>query len=146
MHVLVEDTARNNLAAWTEPAVTAGTARGAVMSPFTQPRLKSNNYKQSASDTAQRIQDFGGEVWFDAATHALQMPNVGDFRSYQGWDLWAGNYNDLGTNADQLDHIKKVFAIQDSLGAKHLAPTILLQTSQSANSQRALEMGELAVA
>lgn len=145
MHVLVEDTARNNLASWTEPVVTAGTARGAVLSPFTQPRLK-NNYKQSANDTAQRIQDFGGEVWFDAATHALQMPNVGDFRYYQGWDLWAGSYNDLGTNADQLDHIKRVFAIQDSLGGKRLAPTILLKTPQSADSQRALEMAEVAVA
>lgn len=144
MHLLVEDTARNNLASWTERVVGAETAKGAVLSPFTTPRLNTG-YKQSAQQTADRLRDCDAEVWFDPATHALQMPNVGDFRYYQDWDLWArGATNVLETEGDQRDHIRRVFAIQDELDAPHLAPTILLHSPQSTTSQRALEMAEIA--
>lgn len=145
MHLLVEDTARNNLVSWTKRAVEAGTARGAVLSPFASPRLN-NGFKQSARQTADRLRDCEAEFWFDPATHALQMPNVGDFRYYQDWDLWApGATNVLESKGDQRDHIRRVFSIQDDLEAPHLAPTVLLHSPQSTTSQRALEMAEIAV-
>lgn len=145
MHLLVEDTARNNLVAWTQRAVEAGAARGAVLSPFTSPRLN-NGFKQSARQTADRLRDCGAEFWFDPATHGLQMPNVGDFRHYRDWDLWAPERtNVLESKGDQRDHIRRVFSIQDDLEAPHLAPTVLLHSPQSTTSQRALEMAEVAV-
>lgn len=144
MHILVEDTARNNLCSWTQRAVEGGTAKGAILSPFASPRLN-NGYKQSAQETAERIRDCGGEFWFDPSTHALQMPNVGDYRYYVDWDLWGqGAQNVLTSKGDQRDHVSRVFAIQDELGAPHLAPTVLLHSPQSTTSQRALEMAEIA--
>lgn len=143
MPLLVEDTARNNLAAWTERAVAAGSARGAVLSPFTTPRV-GTNYKQSGARTAERLSNANAEVWFDAATHALQMPNVGDFRYYDDWGLWSATRGVLGTEGDQRDHIRRVFEVQDALDAPHLGPTILLHSPQSITSQRVLRMAELA--
>lgn len=144
MHLLVEDTARNNLVSWTERAVQAGTAKGAILSPFSSPRLN-NGYKQSAQQTSDRIREYEGEFWFDPATHALQMPNVGDFRYYQDWNLWGNNArNVLGSKGDQRDHVRRVFDIQDALGAPHLGPTVLLHSPQSTTSQRALELAEVA--
>jgi hypothetical protein len=143
MSLLVEDTARNNLASWTIRAVEAGHARGGVISPFTTPRL-GTTYKQSGDKTAERLRDANADVWFDAATHALQMPNVGDFRYYDDWPLWPGAKGMLETDGDQRDHIERVFAIQDGLQAPHLGPTILLHSPQSNTSQRALRMAEIA--
>lgn len=143
MSLLVEDTARNNLASWTVRAVAAGHARGAVISPFTTPRL-GTTYKQSGDKTAERLREGNADVWFDAATHALQMPNAGDFRYYDDWDLWPGVKGMLETEGDQRDHVQRVFAIQDALHAPHLGPTILLHSPQSNTSQRALRIAEIA--
>lgn len=144
MAVLVEDTARNCLAAWTERAVAAGTARGAVLSPFATPFHKTT-YKQSGLQTAERLASANAEVWFDASTHSLQMPNVGDFRYYDEWNLWSGTRGVLQTDGDMRDHVQRVFAIQDALGARHLAPTILLHSPQSTTSQQALRLAQIAV-
>ena len=144
MPLLVEDTARNNLASWTIRAVESGSAQGGVLSPFTTPRV-GTTYKQSGVETAERLRDASADVWFDAATHALQMPNAGDFRYYDDWGLWSASRGVLNTEGDQRDHIQRVFAVQDALQARHLGPTILLHSPQSNTSQRALRMAEIAV-
>lgn len=143
MSLIIEDTARNNLAAWTSEAVNAGHVVGAVLSPFSTPH-NSTNYKRSARDTAQRLRDEGAEVWFDPETHALQMPAVGDFRYYDDWPLWSAARGQLATAPDMRDHVKRVFEAQDVLGTPHLAPTILLHSPQSATSQRALQLAQAA--
>lgn len=143
MPLLVEDTARNNLIAWTERAATANSVEGAILSPFTTPKL-GTTYKPSGATAADRLRDANVAPWFDAATHALQMPNVGDFRYYKDWDLWSGTRGALGNDANQREHIRRVFSTQDALEAPHLAPTILLHGPQSSSSQRALRMAELA--
>jgi len=145
MSLLIEDTARNTLAAWTLEAINQGCARGAVLSPFSSPRY-ATGYKQSARDTVKRLQDGGAsEVWLDPETHALQMPPVGDFRYYDDWPLWAGARGTLNTTADMRGHVERVFAEQDALGLRHLAPTILLHSPQSAMSTRALNLSEQAM-
>lgn len=144
MTLLIEDTARNNLAAWTLEAVGGGLARGAVLSPFSTPRY-STNYKQSARETVRRLRDGGAEVWLDPETHALQMPAVGDFRYYDDWPLWGGQRGDLSSEANIRGHINAVFEEQDRLGVPHLAPTILLHSPQSTTSQRALRLAQIAV-
>jgi hypothetical protein len=143
MPILVQDTARNCLAAWTDRAIGDGSVGGAILSPFTTPHLKTS-YKQSAAQTADRIRAAGGAVWFDAETHSLQMPNAGDFRYYDDWPLWASGRNQLATDGDRREHVRRVFAAQESLGAPHLAPTILLHAAQSNTSQEALRLAEIA--
>lgn len=144
MTIIIEDTARNNLVTWTLEAVDRGLADGAVITPFTTPRLHAG-YKQSARQTADRLRDGPATAWFDPMTHALQMPNVGDLRYYADWDLWGGMTGALLTDADRQDHVRRVFAIQDELAVPHLAPTILLHSAQSQTSQRALQLAEVAV-
>lgn len=144
MNILIQDTARNNLATWTERAVRGDIAQGAVLSPFASP-VAGNGYKLDASIVAARVKASGGEVWFDPTTHALQMPQVGDFRYYDQWDLWGTRRGVLDTELAQRDHIRRVFHVQESLSAAYLAPTVLLHSAQSLSSQRALEMSKLAV-
>ena len=143
MSLLIEDTARNNLPSWTEEALTAGWAVGAVIAPFTSPR--NGGWKAPARDVVQRMQDAGAEVYFDPETHALQMPTVGDFRYYDEWELWASQRGALDDEADFREHVRRVFATQDDLGVPHLAPTMLLHSPQSATSQRALGLAQAAV-
>lgn len=144
MALLIEDTARNNLASWTIDAVARGFAEGAVLSPFSSP-VQSNGYKQSLTDTVARLRDGDADVWIDPETHALRMPGAGDFRYYDEWDLWSGSRDQLTTPQQMQDHVERVFALQDRLGAPHLAPTILLHSPQSATSQDALRLAEIAV-
>jgi hypothetical protein len=142
MTLLIEDTARNNLASWTIRAAQRGTVTGAVISPFTTP--VASGPKQSAQQTVQRLQNEDVEVWLDPETHALQMPSVGDFRYYDAWQLWSGQRGALTTPAEMRDHVERVFAHQDQLGVPHLAPTILGHSPQSQESQAALELAQTA--
>lgn len=145
MSIFIQDSVRNNLAAWAENAVRAGEALGAVLSPFASP-VNGTGYKPDVSVVADRVKAAGGEIWFDPTTHALQMPQVGDFRYYDQWDLWAPNSRGLlADEAQQRDHIRRVFQVQDSLSAPYLAPTVLLHSAQSQTSQRAIQMSTLAM-
>lgn len=143
MTLLIEDTARNNLASWTAEAVGAGLATGAVISPFSTPRYA--GYKQSARKTVERLVADGAEVWLDPVTQALQMPAVGDFRYYDDWPLWTGPRGRLDTESDMQGHVDRVFSEQSALGAAHLAPTVLLHSPQSKTSEQALELARVAI-
>jgi hypothetical protein len=140
--LVIEDTARNTLVAWTIRAAQRGTVTGAVISPFTTPVARGP--KPSAQQTVQRLQNEEVEVWLDPETHALQMPSVGDFRYYDAWPLWGGRRGALSTAAEMQDHVERVFAQQDQLGVPHLAPTILGHSPQSQESQAALELAQIA--
>jgi hypothetical protein len=147
MALLIEDSARNTLAGWTEAAVKAGAAQGVVLSPFSSPRYKmATGYKPATRETVTRLQKAGAEVWFSPETHALQMPSVGDFRFYDDWPLWSGTRGQLQTESDMRGHVRDVFALQDALGVPHLAPTLLLHSPQSTTSKLALQLAEVAVA
>jgi hypothetical protein len=140
--LVIEDTARNTLVAWTIRAAERGTATGAVISPFTTP--VADGPKPSAHEAVQRLQNEAVEVWLDPETHALQMPSVGDFRYYDDWPLWGGHRGALSTAAEMRDHVERVFTQQDQLGVPHLAPTILGHSPQSQESQAALELAQIA--
>lgn len=144
MSILVEDSPRN-LATWIVDALSLSDARGTVITPWATPWVKLEHQKRKAEDTADMVRDVGGEVWFDPLTHALQMSNVGDFRWYDQYSLWAGARGDLSTAAAREDHIRRVYAVQDALGAPHLAPTVLLHHGESTTSQNALDLAEEAI-
>jgi hypothetical protein len=91
------------------------------------------------------LRDVAAEVWFDPSTHALQMAGVGDFRYYDEYQLWRGPRGDLSTPALRDDHLRLVFAVQDRLGSRHLAPTVLLHHGESDTSQQALDLAQAAV-
>lgn len=141
MTVLVEDTPRNNLAAWTCEAIGDGLVEGAVLSPFSSPWI-GNTYKPSAQRIVAQLLDAGAEVWLDPASHALQMPGVGDFRYYDGWDLWGADRGDLSTPALRRDHALRVLSIQRDLGVGRLAPTVLLHAASGSSADAAFSLAE----
>lgn len=143
MNVLIQDTARNTLPGWTVRGINQGNAVGAVVSPFTSP-VNGNGYKIDITKVVSRIHNAGGQFWFDPTTHALQMPQAGDFRFYDQWNLWSHGRNRLDVGSDQLDHVQRVFDIQTELGTPLLAPTILLHSAQSQTSLKAIELSRIA--
>lgn len=143
MPLLIEDSPRN-LLAWISEAIAEGLAEGAVVTPFASP-WESRNHRRGARDMANDLNAIDADVWFDATTHALQMAGVGDFRYYNDYDLWPGTAGDLSTNTAREGHVDRVFRTQDTLGATHLAPTILLHHGESDTSSTALALSSAAV-
>jgi hypothetical protein len=148
MSVLIEDSPRSFQAGWIAEAVQDGISTGAVLSPFATPWSSPGGpgRKPGVRARTRELQTNGVEVWFDPTSHALQMGGVGDFRYYDGYDLWGGPRGDLTTQAFRQEHVRKVFGIQDALGVQHLAPTILLHTGLSGTSANALELAREAIA
>lgn len=146
MTVLIEDSPRN-LLTWIQDAADQGLTRGAVLTPFATPwsNRPGSGGRRGAREVADGLRNKGAELWFDATTHVLQMAGVGDFRYYDEYDLWGGLRGDLSTSAAREDHVRLVFAVQDSLGAPHLAPTILLHHGESGTSQQALDLARVAI-
>jgi hypothetical protein len=144
--VLVEDSPRN-LLAWIQHAIDRDVARGAVLTPFATPCVNRPGAggRRGVHEVAQGLRDSQGEIWFDAETHALQMAGVGDWRYYDEYDLWPGSRGDLSTPEARAGHVRLVFAMQDRVGAPHLAPTILLHHGESGTSQQALDLAAAAV-
>src|SRR5262245_27464558 len=114
MSVLIEDRPRN-LLAWIVEAIQQGLAAGAVITPFATPPSK-RPQRRTAQAMVTRLREMHADAWFDPTTHALQMPNVCDFRYYSDYDLWGGSVGDLWTPAHRQDHVRRVFAVQDVLG------------------------------
>jgi hypothetical protein len=144
MSVLIEDSPRN-LCKWIVTAINQKSARGAVVTPFATPWV-GKKHRRGARSMAEMVRDAGGEVWFDATTHALQAPAAGDFRYYNEYDLWGGTLGQLDTRPARVDHVARVFAIQDELNVPHLGPTVLLHYGETATSQRALDLSKEALA
>lgn len=146
MTVLVEDSPRN-LLAWIQDAAGRGLTRGGVITPFATPwsNRPGPGGRRGAREVADALHQSSAEVWFDPSTHALQMAGVGDFRYYDEYDLWGGPRGDLSTPAFREEHLRLVFALQDRLGAQHLAPTILLHHGESDTSQHTLNLAQAAI-
>jgi len=143
MTVLIEDSPRN-LLAWVQEAISSGAATGAVINPFASPALH-KSHRRSAGEMADTLLNTGATVFFDPTTHALQLPRIGDFRYYDEYDLWGGQRGDLDAIANQREHVRLVFDVQDQLQVPHLAPTVLLHTPLGPGGVRSLNLAEAAV-
>lgn len=143
MSILIEDSPRN-LLAWITEAISTDIASGAVITPFASPWID-KKHRRGARQMADGIRYCGGEVWFDAETHAFQMAGVGDLRYYEEYSLWSGTVGDVSTPDSRREHLRRVFEVQDTLGARHLAPTILLHHGESDTSLRALDFAREAI-
>lgn len=147
MTTFIEDSPRAFQAKWIAEAVMAGHAQGAVLTPWATPwhHRGGPGKKPGIRERAQELANDAVPLWFDATTHALQMGGVGDFRYYDEFDLWSGPRGDLSTPANRDEHVRKVFDVQDTLGAPHLGPTVLLHTGLSQTSVVALDLARDAV-
>jgi len=147
MTTYIEDSPRTNLAGWIIEAHAAGTALGAIVTPWASPyvHVAGPGPKPGINERVAKFTQAGMPYWFDPMTHALQMPGVGDWQYYRQYSLWGGPTGDLTSDALRRDHVQRVFQVQDEIAARHLAPTPLLQSGLSNLSTLALETSRVAL-
>lgn len=141
MALYLHDGSIGGQATWTEAALTAGVADGAVMSPFFTPQVSRPRYP-SGEDYADRIRGAHGEVIFDATTHAVTLPGVDNWANYRTWSLWGGPRGDLSTPTLVQEHVARVFDHQTALGAPHLTPTLTLDNPIGPSADSAVDLAE----
>lgn len=147
MTTFIEDSPRPFQAGWIAEAQRAGTASGAVITPWASP-LGHRGGSGNKPGIANRVDEFraaGVSYWFDATTHALQMPGVGDFRYYADYNLWGGPVGDLTQDAYRREHARRVFKQQADVSAPYLAPAPLLPSGLNNVSTLALETAKVAL-
>ncbi|MBW9120786.1 hypothetical protein JNB63_11840 [Microbacterium trichothecenolyticum] len=147
MTTFIEDSPRSFQAGWITRAHQTGTASGAVMTPWATPYVHRGGpgLKPGVGPRVQELRDAGVSVWFDATTHALQMPGVGDFRYYAEYNLWGGPVGDLTQDAYRREHVRRVFKHQTELGTPLVAPAPLLPSGLNNVSTLALETARVAL-
>ncbi len=137
--VLIHDGRRVGHRKWCVEAVDSGSADGVILNPFSTPRVAEPRHP-SASDLALEVQSVNGEVVFDAMTHALFLPGTNRRDFYDAWELWGRAGCMLERPAQQLAHVERVFNRQGQFGAPHLTPTLQLQSPQSSDGHRVLDI------
>jgi len=141
--VLIHDGRRVGHRKWTVDAVADHLADGAILSPFATPRVAEPRHP-SGSEMAAAVRGVGGEVIFDAMTHARFLPGANKFDFYEAWELWGSKLPDLSTRPARLDHVERVFERQGRLGVPPLAPTLQLASTMDVNARVALEIARVA--
>ncbi|WP_152030868.1 hypothetical protein [Agromyces aureus] len=147
MTTFIEDSPRPFQVGWITEAAVTGDATATVITPWASPyahRGGSGN-KPGLVARSSELQNAGIPVWLDPVTHALQMTGVGDFRYYSDFNLWGGPMGDHTHEAYRVEHVRRVFRLQDEIGAKHLAPTVLLPSALNNLSTLALDTSRAAI-
>ena len=147
MTTFIEDSPRSFQAGWIANAHAAGLATAAVITPWASPyhHRGGPGLKPGIGNRVQELRGAGVAVWFDATTHALQMPGVGDFRYYAEYNLWGGPIGDLTKAAYRREHVRRVFKIQSELTAPKVAPAPLLPSGLNNVSTLALDTARVAL-
>jgi len=148
MTLILHDSGRNWKVAWALEALQSHGATGVVLTPFETPLQTGPNTgtRASARTCVELITDAGGVVLLDPMTHGVLAPGANAFDIYDGWDLWGGARGDLSTKEFRQEHVERVVARQHELGLPGVAPTLILDSSSSQESERVLEMAEATVA
>ncbi|WP_141751328.1 hypothetical protein [Rhodococcus sp. 1139] len=139
--VLIHDGRRVGHRKWSVDAVRTGHADGIMLSPFATPRVAEPRHP-SAITLASEVSDAGGEVIFDAMTHARFLPSTNKTDFYNQWELWGASVG-VDSAAKRLDHVERVFARQSALDCPHLAPTIQLTSPLGLDAAHALELAQV---
>lgn len=143
MTLLLQDGRRGGHLKWAVQAIDSGNADGVFISPFHTPRVGVPRH-YAADRVANDVAAVGGEVLFDASTHARLLATSNDLVHYDTWQLWGPSGVGLDTNARRLEHLERVFLRQDGLQVPHLAPTLTLDSPTGAEAQHALATAQLA--
>lgn len=141
MPLYLHDGSIGGHATWTEAALAAGVADGAVISPFFTPQSPRPR-NPSGDEYADRIRGANGEVILDATTHAVTLPGVDNWDNYDTWSLWGGPRGDLSTPSLIQEHVARVFDHQTALLAPHLTPTVTLENPIGPSADSAIELAE----
>lgn len=147
MTTFIEDSPRSFQSGWIANACTAGNTTGAVLTPWASPYIHRGGpgLKPGIENRVEELRNAGVPVWFDATTHALQMPGVGDFRYYAEFNLWGGPVGDLTQDAYRREHVRRVFKHQLALATPLVAPSPLLPSGLNNVSTLALETAKVAL-
>lgn len=147
MTTFIEDSPRANLAGWISNAKKSGVSTGAVVTPWASPYLHRTGpgLKPGIKERVENLRESDVSVWFDAMTHSLQMPGVGDFRYYNEYNLWGGPIGDLTQDVYRREHVRRVFQHQLELGTPLLAPAPLLPSGLNNLSTLALDTSRTAL-
>ncbi|MDN3443737.1 hypothetical protein [Microbacterium sp. APC 3901] len=147
MTTFIEDSPRSFQAQWMKEACDLGDAEAVVLSPWLSPypHRGGSGLKPGLIERTDELRGYGVEFWFDPMTHVHDMPGTRDYNYYSGYDLWGGTVADLTDGALRSEHVRKVFAVQDEIGARHLAPAPLLPTGLSTLSTISLDLARLAL-
>lgn len=141
--VLIHDGRRIGHRKWCVDAVSGGSADGVVLNPFATPRVAEPRHP-SASEVGQAVRGVGGEVIFDAMTHAFFLPGTNKCDFYDAWELWGPSGASLNDAPSRLAHVERVFDRQTQIGAPHLAPTLQLPSPQAPEAYVARDVARLA--
>lgn len=144
MSVYLHDSMVPGHRTWSRAALVHGEAAGIVVSPFFTPQEHQLRHP-SAQELASEARSVGGDVIFDATSHAFAYTATDLFQKYSTWDLWLDTRGRLDTNARREAHLERVSAIQDSLESPRLAPTIGIDNAIGSDADDALALAELAV-
>lgn len=131
--VLIHDGRRAGQRLWTIDAVRSNAADGAILSAFATPRIAAPR-NPNAGEVADDIRAVGGEVFFDVGTHARTLPRTDKLDFYNQWELWGPAGVRLDGDTHRIDHVERVFAVQDALGVPHLVPTLQLTSPRDGNA------------
>ena len=141
--VFIHDGRRAAQRSWTLAAIDAGAAIGTILTPFATPRVAEPR-NPNAKDVADDVRAAGGEVLFDAMTHARLLPTTNKVDFYDQWELWGPSGVGLGTPQRRLEHVERVFGRQTMLGVPLLTPTVQLNSPDSQVAGEVLATGRLA--
>jgi hypothetical protein len=145
MSLYLQDGGTNAHTLWSEEAIAAGVASGAIISPFFTPFTPRRGHP-TASQYADRVRDAGGEVYLDATTHAVSLPATSSWSHYNTWGLWPAAVGDLTTPSLRQAHVELVFVAQDSVGAPRLVPTVTLDNAVGGDADLAYELASAGAA
>ncbi|MCL9663931.1 hypothetical protein L2091_01640 [Curtobacterium albidum] len=141
--VLIHDGRRIGHRSWTVDAIRAGQASGAILTPFSTPRITKPRHP-NVREVADDVREAGGEVLFDVMTHARQLPTTNRTDFYDEWELWGPSGRGVDTANRRLEHVERVFSYQTALATPLLAPTIALSSPASPEAGYVLELASLA--
>jgi len=140
--VFIQDGRRGGHLGWACDALSAGIARGVIISPFHTPRVTVPRH-QSGATVASGVTAAAGEAVFDAATHARLLPGTDDLAHYDTWQLWGSSGVGLDTDIRRLDHLGRVFFRQNELSVPELTPTLTLDSPIGQPVQHAFRTAQL---
>lgn len=141
--VLIHDGRRIGHRAWTVDAIRGGQAAGAVLTPFSTPRISKPRHP-SVREVTDDVRAVGGEVLFDVMTHARQLAGTNRTDFYDEYELWGAAGRGLDTSPRRLEHVERVFSYQATLAVPLLTPTIVLSSPKSIEAHHVLETATLA--
>jgi hypothetical protein len=141
--VLLHDGRSTGHDGWCTNAIIEGAADGVFISPFNTPRITLPRYP-SGANVAQSVRAVAGEVVFDPMTHARLLATTNKIDLYDTWELWGPDGLGLDTPRRRLQHVERVFAQQETLRSPYLAPTMILEMPQTADSEHVIATAQTA--